>query len=190
MRNAHDTPAKKRWLTSTLVALVGGGLAIGGAAAPAAQAVEPAAHSAPGPADGLYHFVVGDSGQVLAKSTTCDQGAGGTYVSVPRDQSKFSQKWSLIKQPNGTYVIASACQPTVLWTDDPVGYIGFQYGTDGPVGALGGWDPGYDYRVAHSAEQEWYITDKSVEWNRPGIVLIESATTPGKSYGVILSPTS
>lgn len=159
------------------IAVLAASVAIGGAAASAAPA-SAAAPAVDGPGDGIYHFALTDQNRVMTKQTTCDQGAGGTYVYAQRDSSRFSQKWRLIKQENGTYVIASMCQPTVLMTD--VGgpdLVRFEYGTDGPTSALGSWNPYYDYRVAHAPNQEWYVTAGVPGVNPPGTHVIRSATS-------------
>jgi len=109
-----------------------------------------------GPGDGFYRMVK-SPGEVLAKSSSCAEGNGGPLVSAVSDYSKFSQQWKFIKQPNGTYVIASLCQPTVLLTAHPQGGYSLEYGTAGRQGELGSWDPGYEYNVAHTPAQEWEV---------------------------------
>lgn len=136
------------------------------------------------PADGIYAIeLVNTPGHVLAKSTTCADGEGGDSVYPPLDTTRFSQKWKLILQPNGAYVIASLCQPTVLLTLDAAGKSTYRYGTDGQIGELGAWNPSYDYRVAHSSLQEWTITEEV-----PGQFRIRNVVTGGYFTLVKLVP--
>lgn len=113
-----------------------------------------------GPGDGFYRLV-NAAGEAFSKSTSCAVGDGGPVVNAARDVSKFSQQWKFMKQPNGNYVIASLCQPTVLLTAHPAplghGAYSFEYGGAGRQGELGDWNPSYEYNVAHTPAQEWEV---------------------------------
>lgn len=152
---------------------------VGGVGVPAAAAAEelPAqyvrtapttpATLAPGdkPADGLYVFEVPNQpGTVYAKSTGCDAGEGGALTRAAYNPDLFRQKWRLIQQPDGRFVIVSQCQPAVMWKVNGMGGT-FSYGSNGQVGALGDWNPSYDYRQPHNPEHEFLFGETDV----PGV---------------------
>lgn len=100
------------------------------------------------------------------------------------DHMKFSQKWRLIPQANGTHVIASPCQPTVLLSIID-GKTTYRYGIDGQVGELGAWNPSYDCRMTPHAWQKWWISEPS-----PGEFRIVNAATGGYFTLMHLLPAS
>jgi len=173
MMRSTSRPARRRHLRTTLAAATATALltvGLAGAAVPA-SADEPTTASAAPVADGLYRLhLASDPTIVLAKKNSCDDPrGGGSYTFTKLDPERFSQKWLLKRHPNGTYTVASECQPTVFMTMHDDSRVYFEYGTNGRVGEIGAWDPYYNYDQPHSNRQEWWIYEED------GHLRVESA---------------
>lgn len=180
MTTTTNRPNRTNRLRARLAALAGTGVLAAtllGAAPAHAEAVVP---------DGLYYLTIpGDPALALGKTTSCEDGAGGTFDFREIDATNFRQKFFLIRQPSGSYLVASECQPTVFMTIDPVtSGVSFEYDTAGRIGRLGDWDPRYAYNQAHTADQEWQLLPAG-----DGSVTVTSPTTGSHFLPLRLVPT-
>jgi len=110
---------------------------------------------------GLYRLAFSnDHNTVITKSGSCDEyPADDSVVLASLDPDLYRQKWVVIRQANGSYTIASECQPTVFL--ELAAPVRARYGTNGQVGAFGTWDPLYNYSPPHFSAQENYIVRNS-----------------------------
>jgi len=176
---------------SSLVAALAGVLlvsAVGVPSANASEAAAPASAASSGPADGYYYLGINGTDLVWGKTTSCAEGEGDVKQ-VRLDPEKFSHKWRVTKLDNGRYLIASVCQPTTLLTDTSQtasnAYTRAEFGTDGPTSTLGSWNPSYDYDVAHTVQQEWYISGPEANGDYS---VKSSASFAPVNFGVVLTP--